>query len=135
MQIVEDAAALEVGSGVLQQVFADRLKQRVAGGDPLKGWVLGQELLVEDNVFVLVAKFAEAGFEPFANGPKLAGDPADAIDFRVVPGFLGLNAGRGGGLDEEVFDDLGHEAAFLGLGGFADDGTEIQLPLGEAFEG
>jgi hypothetical protein len=91
-------------------------------------------LFVEDDVLVLMAELAKPGFEPFADGPELARDAANAIDFGVLPGFLGLNAGRGGGVDEEVFDDLGHEAAFLGLGGFADDGTEIQLPLGEAFE-
>ena len=83
VQVVKDAAALEVGCGVFEQVLPDGLEQRVAGGDPLKGGVLGQELLVENDVFVFVAEFAEAGFEPFADGPELAGNAADAVGVRT----------------------------------------------------
>ena len=43
LEVVEHAAALEVGGGVFQQVLPDRLEERVAGGDPLQSRVLGQE--------------------------------------------------------------------------------------------
>ena len=45
-----------------------------------------------------------------------------------------MNTRHGRGLDEEIFDDFGHEAAFLGLGGFADDGGKIQFAFGEPFQ-
>ena len=80
MEVVKHAAALEVGGGVFLQVLADGLEQRVAGGDPFEGGVFLEKLLVEDHLFVFAAQFAEAGFEPFADGPKLAGDAANAVD-------------------------------------------------------
>ena len=79
VQVVKDAAALQVGGGVFQQILANRLEQRVAGCDPLKGGVLGQELLIKNDVLVFVAELAKPGFEAFADGPELAGNAADAV--------------------------------------------------------
>lgn len=135
VEIVEDAAALEIGCSVDQEVFADSLKQGMAGGDTLQSGAFFKEFFVKNNILVFASEFAEAGFEAFADGPELAGNAANAIDFGIVIGFLGLDARGGSGINEEILNDLGHEAAFLGLGGFADDGGDVQLFFGKKFEG
>lgn len=48
--------------------------------------------------------------------------------------LLGQDAEDGSGVGKEILDDRGHQATFFGLGGFADDGGQVQLPLGQSFE-
>lgn len=80
MEVVKHSAALKVGGSVFQQVFADGLEQRVAGGDPLQGGVFLEELFIKHHLFVFAAQFAETGFEPLADGPELTGNAANAVD-------------------------------------------------------
>jgi hypothetical protein len=80
VEVVKHAAALKVWGGVFQQVLANALEQRVAGGDPFEGGVFLEELFIKHHLFVFAAQFAEAGFEPFADGPELAGNAANAVD-------------------------------------------------------
>jgi hypothetical protein len=62
-----------------QDIFAHDFKQGMAGSDPLQGGVLLQQFLVEDDVAVFAPKFAEAGFQAFADGPQIAGDATELV--------------------------------------------------------
>ena len=53
----------------------------------------------------------------------------------VLADFLGVNAGFRGGNDEEVLDGLGHEAAFPGLDGLADDRRQVKFLLCKPLQG
>ena len=66
---------------------------------------------------------------------QVARDLADAVDVAVLGRRLGMQAGLGRGLDEEVLDDLGHQPPLLGLGRLADDRREVQFLLGQALQG
>ena len=107
----------------------------MAGRDPFRGRVRQEKPLVEDDLLVLAAELAEARLQPLADRPEGARDPADAVDmltFGLVS--LGWTPASGRGLHEEVLDHLGHQPALLGLGRLADDGREVQLPLGQPFQ-
>ncbi len=53
----------------------------------------------------------------------------------VLAGLLRVNAGFRGGDDEEILDGLGHEAAFLGLDGLADDRRHVEFLRREPLQG
>ena len=87
VQIVEDRAAQQVFADMLGHVFAHSLEQRMAGRDPFQRRVALQVFLVEDDVLVFAAQFAEAWFQPFADGPERARHFAESVDMAILRGF------------------------------------------------
>ena len=86
-------------SNAVEAIGADRLEQRMARRDPFQGRVVGQQGLVEDDLAVLPAQPAEAGFLPVADGQQIARHLADAKHAGWPwPVSLGCKARLGGGL-------------------------------------
>ena len=129
MQVEEHRAALEVVLHLGEHVVADGFEQRVPGGHPFPGGVLLEQFLVEHDVAVFAAKFAEPRFEPLSGRPEVARHAADLVS--ACPGLdrLGLKPGQVGRAEKKVLDDLGDQTALFGFGGLADDGGQIQFAL------
>ena len=91
-------------------------------------------LLVEHDLLVLASEPAEAIFLCVADRQQIARHLADPVDVAALAGLLRPQAALGAGLDEELLDHLGHQPPFFGLGTLADDGREVQFPLGQPFQ-
>ena len=134
VQVVEDGTAPQLALGAGKYVAADGLEERMPGVTHSSVGSLASSSLGEGHSAVLPAEAAKAVFLLVADRNQIPWDLADAVGVAVFAGRLGMQAGLGGGLHEELFDDLGHQPPFLGLGRPADDGREVEFLAGQALQ-
>ena len=135
VQVEEDAAPLKVGLALVADQRANTLEQGVSWRNPFKCGIGLKELFREHDVLVLVAEFTEARFNLLAaqeQRSRKTSNPVNVLPTSVKPGH---NARNWCSLRKEVLDDLRNKTALFGLLGLADDGGEVNLPLGQTLKG
>ncbi len=119
----------------VEGLVPDCLEERVSWGNPFEGRVFLEVFLVECDAPVFPAELAEPLLQCVPPLNQRARDFPDPVDVTVLAHLLGVNAGFRGGNDEEILDDLGHEAAFLGLDRLADDRRQVEFFLRQPLQG
>src|SRR5271169_4867082 len=106
----------------------------MAWRNPVVSGKLLKDFLVEDNLFVFSAQLSESRLQPLSDGPEVARHAGHLV--RVLPFALlaHFNTSHGGSLKKKVLDDLRNQSAFLGFGGLADNGGEIELAFRQSLQ-
>src|SRR6266403_3312306 len=93
-----------------------------------------EDFLVKDNLFVFPAYFSESRLQTLPDGPEVARHAGHFVGVLSLPLLAHFNASHGRSLEKEVLNHFWDDATFLGLGGLADDGREIELALRESLQ-
>ena len=104
-----------------KDVRSHGLKQWMTGCDPFQCWLITQALLVEDDLGVLTTETSVAILLLVSYWNQVSRHLADAIAMAALGGLFWAESTFRAGVNKELFDDLWHQAAFLGLGTFTDD--------------
>ena len=102
--------------------------------NPFEERVSLENIFTEDDLFVLLPKFAIPVIEEFSNLLKMSGNSSDPVDMRARSFFLGLQRGNISRFNEKVFNDFRNKTFFLRFSTFAYNHRKIKFTFCKTFK-